>query len=262
VKRYRYNLEIKEILEDNYYPWYQEYQYPLDINNYYQEFNQLNTSKRIASEYISNYQYCEIMEEDKLNNLIEKIKVQLDKIIIYEKVLELDNRLSEIRNKIKYLDSKKKEIVKENNSLIKIEKIIKETETQFLERAVDNLNFYLNQILSYLFEDILIEISMFKRIKKDVKPHINIKLKINGLEYDNLSYLSGGEKDRISLALTIALNKLQNGPIMLLDEVMASLDSHNRQECLKVLKRECKDKITINICHETIEGYYDKILDF
>ena len=262
VKRYRYNLEIREILEDNYYPWYQEYQYPSDINNYYQEFNQLNTSKRIATEYISNHQYCEIMEKERLNNLIEKIKVQLDKISIYEKVLELDNRLSEIRNKIKDLDSKKKEVVKENNSLIKIEKIIKETETQFLERAVDNLNFYLNQILSYLFDDILIEISMFKRIKKDVKPHINIKLKINGLEYDNLSYLSGGEKDRISLALTIALNKLQNGPIMLLDEVMASLDSHNRQECLKVLKRECKDKITINICHETIEGYYDKILDF
>ena len=127
---------------------------------------------------------------------------------------------------------------------------------------IDNLNFYLNQYLSRMFEDIYIEISMFKKNKEEIKPNINIILKINGIEYENLSYLSGGEKNRISLALTISLNKLQGGSILLLDEVMSSLDSYNRQECLKILKKEGQDKVILNICHETIEGYYDNIIDF
>ena len=41
---------------------------------------------------------------------------------------------------------------------------------------------------------------------------------------------------------------------------MSSLDRDMREKCLDIIKKYSKDKIILNICHETIEGYYDNIL--
>ncbi len=84
---------------------------------------------------------------------------------------------------------------------------------------------------------------------------------MNGIEYDSLNVLSGGEKDRVSLALTLTLSLIRNSPMLLLDECMASLDTENRQICLKLLKKFVNNKVVLNVCHETTEGYYDNICD-
>ena len=61
-----------------------------------------------------------------------------------------------------------------------------------------------------MFEDIHIEIGMFKKLKSksEIKPQFNMKVMLKGHEYDNLNFLSGGEKDRMSLALMVTLAKL------------------------------------------------------
>ena len=41
--------------------------------------------------------------------------------------------------------------------------------------------------------------------KGTMKPQFNMKVVLKGNEYDNLNFLSGGEKDRISIALTLTL---------------------------------------------------------
>ena len=87
-----------------------------------------------------------------------------------------------------------------------------------------------------------------------------MKVLLKGSEYDNLNFLSGGEKDRISIALTLTLSTLLNTPIIMFDESMSSLDEEMRERCLELIKKYAGDKILINICHSTIEGYYDNII--
>ena len=103
---------------------------------------------------------------------------------------------------------------------------------------------------------------MFKKLKGkgELKPQFNMKVTLKGNEYDNLNFLSGGEKDRISIALTLTLSTLLNNPIIMFDESMSSLDEEMRERCLDLIKKYASDKILINICHSTIEGYYDNII--
>jgi len=72
------------------------------------------------------------------------------------------------------------------------------------------------------------------------------------------SQLSGGEQDRLSLALTLAFSSLSKSPILLLDECLSSLDSKNKENALKCLRSD--DKIVITVDHEAVEGYYDYIV--
>ena len=104
---------------------------------------------------------------------------------------------------------------------------------------------------------------MFRKIKsKDLyKAQFNMNVIMNGIKYDNLNILSGGEKDRLSMAMALTISKIQNTKFLMLDECMSSLDSDSRQRCLEIIKKYSNDKIILNICHETIEGYYDEIIN-
>ena len=125
-----------------------------------------------------------------------------------------------------------------------------------------NFNDILNEIVGEIFEDISIQLGMFKKMKgkSELKPQFNMKVFLKGNEYDNLHFLSGGEKDRISIALTLTLSTLLNTPIIMFDESMSSLDEEMRERCLELIKKYAGDKILINICHSTVEGYYDTII--
>ena len=73
--------------------------------------------------------------------------------------------------------------------------------------------------------------------------------------------LSGGERDRISLAITLALAKLNSCPLLLLDECMASLDANLKEASLKCLRHTlCGTKTIVVINHEGTEGHYDNVV--
>ena len=75
--------------------------------------------------------------------------------------------------------------------------------------------------------------------------------------------LSGGEKDRISLALTVALACVNPSPVLFLDECMSSLNTDLRENCIDALKKFVvaqTGKTIINIEHSGIEGYYDNVI--
>ncbi|RTX83256.1 ATP-binding cassette domain-containing protein, partial [Staphylococcus piscifermentans] len=74
---------------------------------------------------------------------------------------------------------------------------------------------------------------------------------------ENGSRLSGGERQRLSIARAF----LKNAPILILDEISASLDSLNEYEVQKALTKLVKDKTVIVVAHrlKTIENA-DKII--
>lgn len=57
--------------------------------------------------------------------------------------------------------------------------------------------------------------------------------------------LSGGEKQRISIARAI----LKNSPILAFDEATSALDANTEEEIIKTFKSVCKDKTALYIAH-------------
>lgn len=139
-----------------------------------------------------------------------------------------------------------------------------EIECHALQGTVDSINVSLMEITEKLFDDpISISLKLFKTLKttQRVKPSVNISLNYKGGEFDTISELSGGECDRISLAITIALAKLHGAPFLLLDECLASLDTQLKETAVKTLRQQLGSQKTI-ICinHDSVEGIYDNII--
>jgi len=157
-------------------------------------------------------------------------------------------------------------IGKNNELILKAQILSEKIETlvnQNLEMFLTDFNNMINDILFELFEDMSIKLTLFKtgKMTKKTKPTVNIEITYKSEVFDSFSTLSGGEKDRLSLAFTLVFSKLCNSKFIFLDECMSSLDEGLRQKCLDIIKRNGKDRVIINVCHETVEGYYDNIVD-
>ena len=245
---------------------FEDLEYPNDeeLDDYYSKFQMLKIKQKECIHFLKENEYIQItsdIEEDK--KLLEEVNKKIDEIEQMLKIIEEYKIIDYKQNEIKNLEHKIKEIIVKSETNKKLEKIIKETESEVMNNNIETINIELNNILSALFEDIKIELSMIKNLKNGgAKPFVNLNIIINGKEYTNIDYLSGGELDRISIALTITFNLIMGSKFMLLDEIMSSLDGENREKCLKIMRRYLKNKIILNVCHETTEGYYDQIIKF
>ncbi len=76
----------------------------------------------------------------------------------------------------------------------------------------------------------------------------------------DLMSLSGGERDRVNLAIVLALNSLFNSPMLLLDECISSLDYNNFNKVIDALQENMKDKLVLLVCHQAEEGQFDDVL--
>lgn len=140
-------------------------------------------------------------------------------------------------------------------------------ECQLLESTVEAINTTMATVLETMFDDpITAKLSLFRTLKTKsrTKPQVNLSISFRGGDYDNINQLSGGEGDRISLALTIALNLISPSPLLLLDECLSSLDGHYRESCIRALRLLiAQGKTILCINHEDVEGFYDStITDF
>lgn len=138
-------------------------------------------------------------------------------------------------------------------------------ETFFLESTIDTINQAIEQILPDIFDDpISVRINLFKESKSTKRTRICFNLQINhrGASYDSITQMSGGEGDRVSLAVILALNRINNSPFLLLDETISSLDSDLKEKCIKIIRESViRDKSIITVAHDCVEGYYDKCVD-
>lgn len=257
-KKYKKILKIyNDLKKYNFF----EFKEPKDFNIYYHKFHSLLLKLENIKKFLSSNKYTKIIDYDSKLATINKTKVLIDRLDKFEKAIEKWLPIEEKENQLKELLEKQKNIINDNENHQILRKCIKEAENKYMQTKLEEINVCLNTILSTLFNDIKINLTMFKHLKNGTeKPQINLSIILRGKEYPNFHYFSGGEKDRISIAITITFNLILGSPIILLDEVMSSLEAEKREECLKIFKKYIKDKYLINICHETVEGYYDKIM--
>ena len=134
---------------------------------------------------------------------------------------------------------------------------IKTVSHTVLSSYLETFNATLETVLAEVFDDpIVVSLQLFKGDKPDAKWALVYK----GTQDNSLSELSGGEKDRVSLAITVALASLSHFPVLMLDECFRSLDSDARAACLETLKRVVHKPVYV-VAHGEVEGDYDTMLD-
>ena len=262
LKNYQEYQKQDKIIKDNYMKEFDIYSYPENIQSYYnqyliseqnineyEEFVKLNGDKFFEVKSLIFYNK-EIEEIDKKLSLISEYTYISKKYKDWKNIIEKQNKLTEEYDLLN----------KEQESCNKIKNLISQATNETLENLLYQLNNDISEIVNEFFDNAQLKISMFKKVKNQFKPHFSFSIIINNNVYDNINNLSGGEKDRFSIALTLALNKHFNFPFIMLDECMSSLDQDNREKCLEIIKKYAKDKLILNVCHETIEGYYDNII--
>ena len=163
--------------------------------------------------------------------------------------------------------SKERLEVTELNTLLGDLKTLKqyaiETECRILEEVVTSINASIDGVCSTLFDkDINILLNLFKTLKtnKNVKPVVNFSISYQGGIFDNINQMSGGEGDRASIALTLALNKLSLCPLLMLDETLSSLDLDMKEATIRTIRENSTHTILI-IMHDGIEGIFDNTVD-
>ncbi len=117
-------------------------------------------------------------------------------------------------------------------------------------------------------EPILIHDDLYKNIYQDLNISIttidkmiddmDINLKIKDKSLIDVSKLSGGEKQKISIISAI----LKNGDLLILDEPTSALDSKATQKLIDIIKKEKKEKIIIIISHDKrLDNICDKFIE-
>lgn len=213
-----------------------------------------------------------------LTNQINKLKSNIGPDLTSD-ITEISNKIIDLKNLISlsiqaHKVLKDHEIItKQRNEVIAINKDLSdlqtlkqyaiETECHILQQTVDSINNSIQGVCSTLFDrDINISLSLFKTLKttKNVKPVANFAISYQGGLFDNINQMSGGEGDRASLALTLALNRLSACPLLMLDESLASLDLTMKEAAIKTIRENTNNTVLI-IMHDGIEGIFQNIIN-
>ena len=212
--------------------------------------------------------------------LIESESIILDDTIsrkvkdLSEVILQYEDEIDITRLYNKYVDKKSKvdtlyeELQQCLNSLSKTEELLRianDTMYQILSASITDINTNIERIVSIIFTDpIEIKLKMFKQLKTKniVKPEVSLEIRYRGGVLNNVKKLSKGERSRVILAVTLALNKLSNIPIFLLDETLAHIDQDMKENVTSILKDYANNRPLAIIAHDVISGLYDNVFEF
>ena len=194
---------------------------------------------------------------------IERINIELTRL---RESLSLSQRAHQAIQYHTQISKEREEVVNLNNNISDLQVLRQhavETECRILQQVVDSINASIQGVCGTLFDrDINITLNLFKTLKttKNVKPVANFAISYQGGIFDNINQMSGGEGDRASLALTLALNRLSSCPLLMLDESLASLDLNMKEAAIRTIRENTNNTVFV-ILHDGIEGIFDHILN-
>lgn len=167
---------------------------------------------------------------------------------------------TEIQKRIAELEEKRVKAERELGIVLRLKDKAVEAENFALDETVESLNAEIATQLEILFTDpISVRIETTKQLKttKATKNVLNIAIVYKGEEYSKISQLSGGEGDRVSLAIALALNKFSNSPFLFLDETLSSFDADLFDDVVPALKEYASHTPVLVIHHGNATGCFD-----
>lgn len=292
---------LTEIEEKLHFPIWTQEEYSKNLNikreqeKFHQEYNELIQLKKISpiSPRVSEQEYKSMKadftlytkyktEQTILQEQYDKIKSKLEKIEL--KIKEITFKLEQSTNILDQINNVTSDIEKNQQSLldlketfeyqlvyyqyiekkqlwedyIKFQKYFNETRTNVIMYTLQSINALIKKYIDGFFENYNIQISFFINDKDCIDIH---------MEYDNanpadLSILSGGEYDRVVLAIVLAFAEFYKLPLLLLDEILSSLDLHTLQYVMTHVHKYWPDtQAIIYVGHQMISGNFDHLIE-
>ena len=205
-------------------------------------------------------------EKDKLQTYEEKsvhYKTYIDQLIEWNRIHKDNVKYKEIETSISTSQTQKENLSDRMRCLVKLKEHVKNAERKCISDFIDSLNDHASLYIEQFFpdEDIKVDLKTIQESKTG-KEKISLNFEINYKQMvGDLSYLSGGEKDRVNLAFTLAFSELVNNRILLLDECISSLDAETTNVVLENLKEKYKGKLVLLVSHQANIGFFDSVVN-
>lgn len=222
------------------------------------------------------------IELDKVVNDINKIKLlDIDELKLrYNEYLEIEKRYNEYRSYLIKLEKFKKynkwntentKLVKElkklesdllviNSLIVKADKL----ETEMLQKQIDQINDDINYFVNQFFTESIDVLMSLEKVNKKSKAKVkkfNLNIVFGGVEVDFKS-LSGGQKDRVSLSIMLALANQSDSSLIMLDELLSSLDESTKSKTVDVLTETlANSNLIIVVDHGLPKGMFDNYIE-
>lgn len=228
----------------------------IDKNN----ITNLAIEREVKSLNAINDELATIVIDDKIDDAINELDVEIDKIHIkirnYKDYIKLKNLKDKYKKHSDEVDDTNLSLKSANDVL---KKALISAQKEALTEVIANINCTIDPIIKKLFnEPIHISLSLIKSLKNGKeKDAVSICIRFKSVEYDSIAKLSGGEKARINIAFLLTIAKITNARILLFDEPCKSIEEDLVEKCVKTIKATTK-AIKICIAHKETEAKYDK----
>lgn len=202
-------------------------------------------------------------EKERVSEKLKKVQDINSKIAKYLATNKLRKNWEDLKAKYEKAQEKENRAGKKLESILLLRDKVVKAESMYLQNIITRLGTNTNAILEHFFPDnpMTIEFKAFKQVKKDTKAQINLQIWYKNNETD-LMELSGGERDRLDLAVTIALSQTFGSPLLMLDECISSLDSENFNNVLEYLRDNNAFSHVLLVSHQANEGIFDRVVKF
>lgn len=194
-----------------------------------------------------------------LSSELSKARLRKEELQTLLKQKDIVDKVAEVMSEIEERDAQMDILIDKHKELTTIMEVAKRVEHEALTSVVEGINENLAIIGEKLFDtpiNIRLRLDRELKTREGTKADVNISITYQGAEY-KLSQLSGGEQDRVSLALLLALSQMSSVGFLLLDEATAYLDQEYRERVIDVLRTYSSDKRVLSIEHEAVSGLYD-----
>ena len=282
LSQYKKDLEkyhdLKPIDEEVFIKTEEEYLSLLDtIAKTSEQISQYNTTLsniQSVEKEISNlpptpdkdYESLITSEREKLQTYEEKTvnyKSYIEQLTDWNRIHKDNVKYKEIETSISTSHTQKENLTDRMRCLIKLKEHVKNAERKCITDFIDSLNDHASLYIEQFFpdEDIKVDLKTIQESKTG-KEKISLNFEINYKQMiGDLSYLSGGEKDRVNLAFTLAFSELVNNRLLLLDECISSLDAETTNVVLENLKEKYRGKLVLLVSHQANIGFFDSVIN-
>lgn len=194
---------------------------------------------------------------------IDAYTTSIDQLQEWKRVNDANQKFTELSTAIQRSKDAKDYLMEELKCCEKLLYFVKDAETRSIHQFIDSLNKHAGLYIEdfFLDEDIRVELVTNKELKsgKD-KLGLFFDVSYKTIKGD-IDFLSGGQRDRVNLAFTLAFSELVQNKMLLLDECISSLDSETSDTVVDTLKEKYKGKLVICVAHQVNTGVFDTVLN-
>ena len=209
----------------------------------------------------------EILQTKELHKkIIDEQCVLEQEYLIFQKYIIHTEQYIKYNSYLENIKSTQDEMEKhmiEYKCALELEQIFIQTKYKCMNKTISLLNHSIQKFIDVFFiqDTMVCKLCTLKYTKSgEEKSQINIQIIYKNNECDFQS-LSGGEKDRILLAFTLAFSELNHSPFILLDECINSLDQETTEIIMNGIKSLYTGNNIICISHQVIQGMFDQVVN-